>query len=56
MSITWKQRHSLLGKTILHLALCLKATDADSVEERELVRLRKNHALSNYSIEEPERV
>ena len=54
MSITLKQRHSLLGKNLLSLALRLKATDVDSVGERELARLKKDHALTRYSIDELE--
>lgn len=49
MSIILKQKHSLLGKNLLPLALRLK-----DVDEREFARLKKEHPLTRYSVEELE--
>ncbi|XP_061191609.1 uncharacterized protein LOC133199787 [Saccostrea echinata] len=52
MSIVLKQKHSLLGKNLLPLALRLK--DVEIQDERELARLKKEHPLSRYSLGELE--
>jgi hypothetical protein len=52
MSIVLKQRHSLLGKNLLPLALRLK--DVEVQDEREFARLKKEHPLTRYSLDELE--
>lgn len=52
MSIILKQKHSLLGKNLLPLALRLK--DVEIQDEREFARLKKEHPLTRYSVEELE--
>lgn len=52
MSIILKQKHSLLGKNLLPLALRLK--DVKIQDEREFAGLKKEHPLAWHSVEELE--
>ena len=49
MTVVLKQKHSLQGKSLLSLILEVKA---DQGETDTLARLRKNHPLERYSLEE----
>lgn len=52
MSIILKQKHSFLGKNLLPLTFGLK--DVEIQDEREFARLKKEHPLTGYSVEELE--
>ena len=49
MTVVLKQKHSLLGKSLLSLILEVKA---DQSETDTLARLKKDHPLERYSLEE----
>jgi hypothetical protein len=50
-----KPKHSLLGKNLFPVALRLKAMEDGDVDEEGLARLKKDHPLGAYSVEEVER-
>jgi hypothetical protein len=52
--IVLKPKHSLHGKSLLPIIMRLKDVDVDSLDEGELARLKKDHPLENYTLEELE--
>ena len=54
MVVVLKKRHSLHGKNLLPLIMRFKDADIDSSLDDELTRLKEEHTLDKYSLEELE--